>query len=72
MRQKWEAPGIPTEFREAWIKDVFTKIPIFSREKLKLGTYGEGPAIIEEYDSTLVVNPGWKWKICDYGTKLRR
>ena len=72
IRQKWEAPGIPTEFREAWIKDAFTKIPIFSREKLKLGTYGEGPAIIEEYDSTLVVNPGWKWKICDYGTKLRR
>jgi N-methylhydantoinase A len=70
--QKCEEEGITTEFREAWIKDAFTKIPIFSREKLKLGAYGEGPAIIEEYDSTLVINPGWKWKICNYGTQLRR
>ena len=59
-------------YYEARIKEVFTKSPIFSREKLEPGTYGEGPAIIEEYDSTLVVNPGWKWKIYDYGTQLRR
>jgi N-methylhydantoinase A len=64
--------GIPTEYRPAWIKDTFTKIPIFSREELKFGTFGEGPSIIEEYDSTLVVNPGWKWKVHDYGIELKR
>jgi N-methylhydantoinase A len=67
-----EEIGTPTEYRKAWIKDIFTKIPIFSREELKLGTCGEGPSIIEEYDSTLVVNPGWKWKVSDYGTELKR
>jgi N-methylhydantoinase A/oxoprolinase/acetone carboxylase beta subunit len=66
-----EEVGTPTEYREAWIKDPFTQIPIFSRE-LKPGTYGEGPSIIEEYDSTLVVNPGWNWKVYDYGTELKR
>ena len=71
-RQKYEEVGTPTEFRGAWIKDVFEKIPVFSREELKPGTFGEGPSIIEEYDSTLVVNPGWKWKISNYGTELRR
>lgn len=67
-----EEVGTPTEYRDAWIRDFFTKIPVYLREELKLGTYGEGPSIIEEYDSTLVVNPGWKWKVYDYGTELKR
>jgi N-methylhydantoinase A len=48
------------------------QIPIYSRSELNLGTYGEGPAIIEEYDSTLVVNPGWKWEAYDFGIELKR
>jgi N-methylhydantoinase A len=71
-KHKHEEARTPIEYREAWIKDIFTNIPVYSREELKLGTYGEGPSIIEEYDSTLVVNPRWKWKVCDYGTELKR
>jgi N-methylhydantoinase A len=67
-----EEDGTPTEYRDTWIKGIFTKIPVYSREELKIGTYGEGPSIIEEYDSTLVVNPKWKWNVHDYGTELKR
>ncbi|MCW4017867.1 MAG: hydantoinase/oxoprolinase family protein [Candidatus Bathyarchaeota archaeon] len=67
-----EEEGTPTAYRDIWIKDAFSKVPVFSREKLKLGTYGMGPSIVEEYDSTLVVNSGWKWKVYDYGIELKR
>jgi N-methylhydantoinase A len=71
-QHKHEEDAPATEHRDAWIKDVFTNVPVYSREKMKLGTYGKGPSIIEEYDSTLVVNTGWKWKVYDYGTELKR
>ena len=67
-----EEASTPTEYRDALIKGMLTYIPIYSREELKLGTIGEGPSIIEEYDSTLVVNPRWKWKVYDYGIELKR
>ena len=67
-----EEVSIPTEYREAMMRGIVTHVPIYSREELKLGTIGEGPCIIEEYDSTLVVNPRWKWKVYDYGIELKR
>jgi N-methylhydantoinase A len=69
---KIEEVGKSTEYRKALIKGMLTQTPIYSREELKLGTIGEGPSIIEEYDSTLVVNPKWKWKVYDYGIELKR
>jgi N-methylhydantoinase A len=67
-----EEDATPIHYRDTWIKGISTKIPVYSREKLKPETFGEGPSIIEEYDSTLVVNPGWKWKVYEYGTELKR
>ena len=67
-----EEVSIPTEYREALIRGMVTHVPLYSREELKLGTIGEGPSIIEEYDSTLVVNPRWTWKVYDYGIELKR
>ena len=34
--------------------------PVFTRELL--GEQGFGPCIIEDYDSTIIVNPIWKWE----------
>ena len=62
----------PIEYRDTWINGIPTKVPVYSREKLKPETFGKGPSIIEEYDSTLVVNPGWKWKVYKYGIELKR
>jgi N-methylhydantoinase A len=62
----------PNEYREVLIKNILRQVPIYAKAELNVGTYGAGPAIIEEYDSTLVVNPGWKWEVHDYGIELER
>jgi N-methylhydantoinase A len=62
----------PSSHRKVVLKGILGSVPIYTKAELKLGTYGEGPAIIEEYDSTLVVNPGWKWEVLDYGVELKR
>ncbi len=41
--------------------------PIFVRDQLKAGNLIDGPAIIEQYDSTTVVNPGWHGRIDEWG-----
>ena len=64
--------GKPSGYRDVVIKGILGLVPIYSKEELELGRHGEGPAIIEEYDSTLVVNPGWKWEVLDYGVELKR
>ena len=47
--------------------DDFVKTPVYVRKKLKAGGTIQGPAIIEEYDSTTVIYPEWKAKIDTYG-----
>lgn len=61
----------PTE-RRAWIGGEMVMATVLLREALLPGDSGQGPAIIEEYDSTLVVNPGWTWTAETYGTRLTR
>lgn len=48
--------------------DDFVKTPVYVRKKLKAGGTIQGPAIIEEYDSTTVIYPEWKAKIDAYGS----
>jgi N-methylhydantoinase A len=54
----------PKQFktRPAWISGKESTVKIFLREELSSGS-GDGPCIIEEYDSTTVVNSGWSWKV---------
>jgi len=61
-----------TASRRAWFAGETRTAPALQRDSLRTGDGGAGPCIIEEYDSTLVVNPGWKWKIERFGTRLRR
>ena len=72
LKQNHRQLGDPNEHREVLIKGILHQIPIYSKPELNLGTYGEGPAIIEEYDSTLVVNHGWNWEVHEYGIELKR
>lgn len=46
--------------RRCWFVSGHREVPVFTRESL--GERGEGPCIIEDYDSTAVVNPSWKWE----------
>jgi N-methylhydantoinase A len=61
----------PSE-RLAWLGGKHLAVKVYTRETLELGESGAGPCIIEEYDSTLVVNPGWRWSAELYGTRLTR
>lgn len=64
-----EASG-PNDLREAWAGGRRAPTPVFKREELPTGSHGAGPCVLEEYDSTLVVNPGWRWSAQSYGTEL--
>ena len=69
------APNLGSSYpreRTAWVGDEDRSVDVFVRELMEVGTSGKGPAIIEEYDSTLVVNPSWNWLIDANGTRLRR
>ncbi|MFT4585135.1 MAG: N-methylhydantoinase A [Gammaproteobacteria bacterium] len=42
--------------------------PVYERAKLLAGNRFEGPAIVEQYDSTTVVNPGWHARLDEWGS----
>lgn len=42
-------------------------VPVYSREALRAGHRMEGPAIIEQYDSTTVICPGQEVEVDSYG-----
>lgn len=57
----------PVYFGEA---DAFVDSPIYDRNLLTAGTEVPGPAIVEEYDSTTVIHPGYYAAVDQYGTLL--
>lgn len=52
--------------RKVYFNGESYEIPIYSRNAIDVGFEGKGPAIIEEYDSTIVINPNWKWFVDKY------
>lgn len=58
--------------RSVWFASRRLRVPVYTREEMRLGDAGVGPCVIEEYDSTLVVNPSWRWRLEDYGARLTR
>ena len=60
--------GVYFEAPDSWLDT-----PIYSRGSLAQGSIIDGPAIIEQYDSTTVVYPGWRADVDRYGVlSLRR
>ena len=45
----------------------FQLTPVYAREKLLANNVIDGPAIIEQYDTTTVVPPGWRALVDEYG-----
>ena len=58
-----------TERRPVHFDEVsgFTDCPIYQRSGLTQGMEISGPAILEGMDSTVVINPGWRTRIDQYG-----
>ncbi len=50
----------------------FVPCDIFDRAKLGPGSTMDGPAILENVDSTVVIDPGWQARIDDYGNCIMR
>ncbi|MGC8617911.1 MAG: hydantoinase/oxoprolinase family protein [Thermoplasmata archaeon] len=50
----------------------FIRTPVIRRESIPSGARDSGPSIIEGYDSTVVVNPGWHWLVDKYHNLLLR
>ena len=55
--------------RSVYFDDTAGLLPcdIYNRAKLGPGSAIEGPAILENVDSTVVIEPGWRGRIDDYG-----
>ncbi|MBW2610098.1 MAG: hydantoinase/oxoprolinase family protein [Deltaproteobacteria bacterium] len=57
------------EPRKVWFRDYdFVDTDIYERERMPIGATFEGPAIIEQPDTTTVIPPESKCKIDKYGT----
>jgi N-methylhydantoinase A len=53
--------------------DTWVETPIYERGDLGAGSVFQGPAIVEQYDSTTVVYPGWRGELDRFGVlNLRR
>ena len=50
----------------------FVDCPIYDRYTLPAGAGFEGPAIVEEFDSTVVVHPGYLAEVDDFGNLILR
>jgi N-methylhydantoinase A len=46
--------------------------PIYDRYRLRAGNVVAGPAIVEEFDSTTVIHPGYAATVDRYGNLLIR
>jgi N-methylhydantoinase A len=52
--------------RQVYFNGRFIDTSVLRRETIPVGAKGTGPTIIEGYDSTVVLNPGWSWTVDKY------
>jgi N-methylhydantoinase A len=57
-----DAPA-PRDVREVWNGDEFARTPVYARELLAPGNAFAGPAVVEQYDATTYVAPGWHARV---------
>ena len=65
-----DATVMPVNTRAVWFEGQMLPTPIYRRHDLPVGHMLTGPAIIEQYDSTTVVPPGWQATCDDAGNLL--
>jgi N-methylhydantoinase A len=67
-----DEPGAPTGERPVYFRDAgeFLDTPVYDRSKLARDQRVEGPAIVEEWTSTIVVPPGWSARTDSLGNVI--
>lgn len=58
----------PSDYREAYFDGAFQETPVYERDRLRVRTTIEGPAILEGGESTVVVPPEWGGTVDERGT----
>jgi N-methylhydantoinase A len=56
--------------RAAYFSGRWHEVPIFSRDRLQCANLLEGPAIVEQLDSTTVIPPGWSATVDGLGNLI--
>jgi N-methylhydantoinase A len=73
-----EAPARPRPVTEAakGTREVYfdaktaTKVLVYERDKLDVGTSVSGPAIVEQFDATTVIPAGWNGRVDKFGNLI--
>ena len=67
-----QGPPLKPRSRMAWVGGARRRTRVYRREGTPIGSRGRGPCIVEELDSTIVVNPSWEWRAGAHGMVLSR
>jgi len=67
-----EAGSPSIRVRKAYFDDEWLETPVYLRDELPTGFELEGPAIVEEYDSTTVIPPEWRLTVDGTGCMVVR
>jgi N-methylhydantoinase A len=62
-----EGEAVARDVAEVHFAGGWRVIPVYVREGLQAGEYAQGPALVKEYGSTTLVNPGWKFVVDEFG-----
>ena len=49
--------------RDIWIDGRTVAATIYERDRLDIGAAVAGPAVVEQFDATTVVPPGWRGRV---------
>lgn len=60
----------PTDTREVFFDGAFVETPIYDRRDLPAGATFDGPAIVEQLDTTTVIEPAMTATVDEYGNLL--
>ena len=60
----------PFEHRDVWWEDGFVSTPIYQRSHLPLDSAVQGPAIVEQMDSTILIAPNERAEVDEYGNLI--
>ena len=59
-------PGAPKGSRTCyWTDPTPVETPVFDRPALAAGQVVTGPALLEDVDTVIAVNPGWQYEVGD-------
>jgi N-methylhydantoinase A len=56
--------------RRAWFNGAMVEAILYERDRLDVGATVAGPAVIEQFDATTVIPPGWSGQVDGYGNLI--